>query len=35
LGKEARELFGKEGGSAEQQALLREAELLIEGKAKP
>jgi serine/threonine protein kinase/WD40 repeat protein len=30
-----RELLGNEGGSVEQRALLREAELLIEGNAKP
>ncbi len=30
-----RELLGKEGGAVEQRALLREAELWIEGKAKP
>lgn len=33
--RQTRDLLGKEGGTVEQRALLREAETLIEGKARP
>ena len=33
--RRTRDLLGKAGGSVEQRALLREAETLIEGKARP